>query len=144
LFAQKEEHLLNSYRLQLRWLKGKKIIEEDISPKESTKCSTKNSIWLSIKIFGTPRKRKFIPTQTGMIYKSGAKNSIQDIFVKHRLPGIRLKDWLLCTHTPGRIIQLGAGNTKDLLLLSQGIKERIKKIGGKNITLRVPLIGKEN
>ena len=144
LFSQQEEHLLSTYKLQLRWLKGKKIIEEDIAPKGSTQWSKKNSILLSIKIFGTPRKRKFTPTQTGMLYKTGAKNSIQDIFVKHNLPGIRLKDWLLCPHTPGRIIQLGAGDSKDLLLLSQGIKERIKKIGGKNIALRVPLIGKEN
>ena len=144
LFAQKEEALLNSHPIKLRWLRGKKIIEEEVQPKQSSLWNKKNCVLLSIEIFGSPRKRKFLPTKSGMIYKTAAKIDVKDVFQKHQLTGIRLKDWLLCRQSPGRILQLGSGSTKELLLLSQGIKERIKKIGGNSIALRIPLIGKEN
>ena len=143
LFAQKEDALLNSHTIKLRWLRGKKIIEEEVLPKQTPLWNKKNCILLSIEIFGSPRKRKFRPTKPGMIYTTATKIDIKEIFLKHQLTGIRLKDWLLCQQSPGRILQLGSGSTKELLLLSQGIKERIKKIGGNNIALRIPLIGKE-
>ena len=144
LFSQKEEHLLSTYQLKIKWLWGQKIIEETIPPKGTSKWNKKKSILLSIQIFGDPRKRKFRPTPTGMIYCTHSKTDITDLFRKHQLPGIRLKDWLLCSQQPGRIIQLGTGNSRELLIFSQGIRERVQKIGGKKISLRIPLIGKEN
>ena len=66
------------------------------------------------------------------------------LFQNHKLCGIRLKSWLLSTHAPGQMIHLGNGNCSDLILLSKGLKEQLKKSTGKKLELRIPILGKES
>jgi hypothetical protein len=143
LFEQDEIGLLKGYSISLRWLVGKKIIEEDLPPNTTSQYIKKKSILLSLTIHGKPRKRKHIPQKSGEIYSIRSKDNLRDVFVQYQLTGIRLKGWVLCTHQPGRMLHLGGGSVEELLILSQGIKERVYKVSGKRIDLNIPLIGKE-
>jgi UDP-N-acetylenolpyruvoylglucosamine reductase len=144
LFEREGSNILKGYSLRLRWLVGKKIIEEELPLKTTSQHIKKKSILLSLTIFGKPRKRKHIPKKSGEIYSIQSKDNLSDIFAQYQLTGIRLKGWVLCTQQPGRMLHLGGGSAEELLILSQGIKERVYKISGKRIYLHIPLIGKEN
>ena len=141
LFVQKEQQLLKGYKRTLRWLVGKKIISETIEEEPSK--YQKKGILLSLELSGKPRKRKAKPTKSGEIYSIRSKDNITNIFKQHQLTGIRLKGWLLSKNQPGRMLHIGDGTMDELLILSQGIKERVYKVSGKRIDIRTPIIGKE-
>lgn len=145
LFTPKNQHtqaLLKGYTLTLRWLVGKKIIEEVVEGHLPSKYQ-KKGILLSVQIAGKPRKRKSKPFKSGEIYTSRSKESIARIFEQYQLTGIRLKGWLLSTKQPGRVLRIGNGTIDELLILGKGISERTYKVSGKRLHIRIPVIGKE-
>ena len=144
LFENNQEHHLKGCSLLLRWLQGKKILEEkiDVVDKKFSR-PTKNKILLSLTIKKSPKNRLASPKRTGEIFLSPSRMSIQDLFTQYQLCGIRLKNWLLSRQNPGRMIQLGTGSCRDLLILHQGLNERVKKISGKTIALSLSPFGKE-
>ena len=143
LFAQSEAYCLKGCRFTLRWLSGKGVIEE---PYEKGTFPTPNKskyILLSLKLEGIHSGKLKTPLKNGHIMSLGPKERVEDIFKQYQLCGIRLKTWLLSRENPGRVIQLGGGSCRDLLLLHQGLKERIKKVGGKKLILCISPFGKE-
>ena len=143
LFAPKKQlkqYLLKGYTLNLRWLVGKKIVEEVIEGHLPSKYQ-KKGILLSLGITGKPRKRKNKPIRSGEIYAVRTKDNIANIFEQYQLTGIRLKGWLLSKKQPGRILRIGEGTIDELLILGRGISERIYKVSGKRIHIRAPVIG---
>ena len=103
----------------------------------------KKGILLSLGIAGKPRKRKNKPVKSGDIYAVRPKDNITNIFEQHQLTGIRLKGWLLSKKQPGRVLRIGEGTIDELLILGRGISEKIYKVSGKRIHIRIPVIGKE-
>lgn len=143
IFENQEQDLLNGYTRTLRWLVGKRIKEETIVGREASVYQKKKNILLSVTIRGTPRKRKHVPNQSGFIYSTRSKNSISSIFERYQLTGVRLKGWLVSKAQPSRMLHLGGGTMEELLVLSQGIRERVYKVSGTRIDIRMPIIGKE-
>ena len=144
LFSREEEHFLKGYTRTFRWLMGKKIEEETFSENELSEYSKKNAILLSVRLEGKMRKKKHTPSKSGEIYVASKKENLAEIFIRYQLVGIRLKGWLLCSQSPSRMLHLGGSTGEELLILSQGIKERVYKISGIKIDLNIPLIGKES
>ena len=143
-FAQKDIRTLKGCSYTLQWLQGKKIIEEEFTSSKTLVQSKKKRILLSMYIKKISKRKLSAPQKNGEILTLSSRDSLEKIFVQYQLCGIRLKSWLLSRQHPGRIIQLGVGNCKDLLLLHQGLKDRVKKISGKTIELRISPFGKED
>ena len=145
LFAQKNHQIqlfLKGYTLRLRWFVGTKIVEE-VLEKDLTSKYQKKGILLSLELTGKPRRRKKKPIKSGAIYSIRSKENIADIFEQYQLNGIRLKGWLLSKKQPSRMLRIGFGTMDELLILGRGIKERVYKVSGKRLDIRIPIIGKE-
>ena len=143
IFENQEQHILKGYTLTLRWLVGKNIKEEIITARQASVYQKKKSILLSITINGKARKRKPMPIRSGFMYSLRSKGDIKSIFEQYQLTGVRLKGWLSSSVQPSRMLHLGRGTIEELLVLSQGIKERVYKVSGTRIDIRMPIIGKE-
>ena len=143
LFANSEEHCLKGCNLTLRWLSGKGIVEKHYE-KGVLPCFKKSkNILLSLTLKSISSGKLRSPTRNGHIMTLTSKDKIESTFKQYQLCGIRLKTWLLSRENPGQVIQLGGGSCRDLLILHQGLKERIKKIGGKTLILCMSPFGKE-
>ncbi|MEC7984083.1 MAG: hypothetical protein VX278_02895 [Myxococcota bacterium] len=142
LIDSNQANLLKGLRLEMHWLKGKKRWTEVLSVGDAMEAKDKKAILLHAEIFYPLVHKRKTPFRCGAIF-SVSKAKTAQVFEKHNLCGIRLKSWLLSTHAPGQMIHLGNGRCSDLLLLSKGLKEQLKKSAGKKLDIRIPILGKE-
>ena len=83
------------------------------------------------------------PPSPGAIFQTVNNSTVAAELDKAGLAGTRLRRWRISREAPGTVVHLGGGNTKDLMMLVQGIKHRVEKTRGIKLQTRFPLLGNE-
>jgi len=135
------DHVCTSIRVH----QSGRIQDLSIDPGEGMPSLTKNAVLVSITLQRDPPRgiELLPPPAPGAIFQDVENSLVGKEFIKAGVCGARLRRWRISRTAPGTVVQLGGGSCKDLMLLIQGIRQRLQKTRGVKLETRTPLLGNE-
>ncbi len=135
---------------QVRWLRGRGVVEEAVAPGEAPPPPPTSAILVDVTLqpglLVSAGDGHLGPYPPGWLFADpprgkGPARTAADELVDARLEGTRLKSWRLSAERPGVAVNLGGGTAADLLLLAKGASARTHAMLGRKIDLRLPIVG---
>jgi UDP-N-acetylmuramate dehydrogenase len=149
LFASGEEVWIAGICARVKWLKGRSIYEVVVQPGESPPSIPVGAILLEVELrpgLQTVREGRYHPPHSGTLFRDPPGPSLDrsaGVALEHSgLLGTRLKSWRLSQVEPGTVIHTEEGSSRELLMLLNGIRERVKKTRGAPLETRLPVLGR--
>ncbi len=138
LFAAGHAGWLAGVLVQVQILKGRSVIDLEVPPGGPPPELGPKELLLSVTLApGKPspsRKwRRRPPTAAEALAdppQAACPAGVPVEFERAGLPGTRLRAWRLSPHRPGEVEHLGGGTADDLLLLLQGVADRLSRARG--------------
>lgn len=132
----------------MRVLRGRKIERVEVPPGEPVPELGGSAVLLEVALRpelvvqkGRRRPKLVPPPAPGELFQTPDGEPAARFFGRAKLGGARLRSWRLLP--TGTVIQLGGGTCKDVLLLAQGLQERLEKERGVTLQTRLPVVGSE-
>jgi UDP-N-acetylmuramate dehydrogenase len=149
LFAAGEEVWIAGICATVKWLKGRQVFEVDVQPGESPPSLPPGAILLEVELrpgLQTVREGRYHPPHSGTLFRDPKGPSLDRsagvTLANSGLLGTRLKNWQVSPVEPGVIVHSADGESRDLLMLLAGIRERVKKVRGAPLETRLPILGR--
>ena len=149
LFAAGEEVWIAGICARVKWLKGKRIFEVTVEPGESPPSLPSGAVLLEVELrpgLQTMRDGRYHPPHSGTLFRDPPGPSLDRsagvALSNSGLLGTRLKTWLVSDIEPGTVVHVEEGGTRELLMLINGIRERVKKVRGAPLETRLPVLGR--
>ncbi len=132
----------------MRWLRGRKVEAVEVAPGEPLPEIPGTAVLLEVALRpeivvpkGRRRPRLLPPPPAGALFRTADGQPADAVIGRAGLGGSRLRSWRL---TPtGGLVQLGGGSCKDVLLLAQGLQERVERERGVALQTRLPIVGSD-
>lgn len=148
LLESPEAGRLTGLAAEISWLRGRRVERVEIGPAEAPPEIPKTAIPLALALRTAPevvrgRRRPWLerPVVPGALFVSPKGEDLGVLLSDSNLAGTRLRSWRLSPHAPGAVVQLGGGSCKDVLLLAQGLQERVERSLGVTLKPRLPILG---
>ena len=149
LHGGEQEHLTGMVA-QVRWLRGRSVEAHDIAVHDPLPTLPDTAVLVDITLrpglLSSRALGRVGPTPSGLLFQDppvtrGGGRSSGEILDDARLLDTRLRAWRLASETPGRVVNLGDGTARDLLMLAKGVAARAEQILGVPLELRLPVVG---
>ncbi len=148
LLCSADRERLGGMVASLRWLRGRKVEQVDVPLGEpipevpATAALLEVALRPEVTVQKGRRKPRLVPPpHAGALFQTADGQPAEGVIGRSGLGGARLRSWRM---TPaGSVIQLGGGTCKDVLLLAQGLQERVEKERGVALQTRLPIVGVE-
>lgn len=144
-----QEHLTGMVS-QVRWLRGRSIESHDIALADPLPTMPDTAVLVDITLrpglLASRALGRVGPAPSGLLFSDppvarGGGRSAGEILDDARLTGTRLREWRLAPEAPGRVINLGGGTARDLIMLAKGVSARCEQLLGLPLELRLPVVG---
>lgn len=150
LFHGGEQEHLTGMVSQVRWLRGRSVEVHDIAPADPLPTMPDTAVLVDITLrpglLSSRAMGRVGPAPSGLLFADppvarGGGRSAGEVLDDARLTGTRLRAWRLAPEAPGRVINLGGGTARDLLMLARGVSARCEQVLGLPLELRLPIVG---
>lgn len=146
LLAQGEGARLAGLVTAVRWFRGRRFEEIAVPAGEAPPEIPATAVLVAVALSPEPRminpRRRFQadpPPFAGALFTPPDGDAVGRLLGRAGLGTARLRSWQL---TPaGTVVQLGGGSCRDVLLLAQGLTERIEKERGVSLQPRLAVFG---
>lgn len=143
LFAAREQDRLKGLGMTLRWLKGRRHVEQRIEPGEPVPTLKPTEVLTELELDEEMPRRKRLqpPPGPGRLFSTPRSADAGEQLLRAGVCGARLRDWRLTPAEPGTVVHTGTGNCQDIMLLVRGVTERVQRARGVKLSIRIPVIG---
>ena len=143
LFDSGDQARLTGLCTSVRYLTGRRIEEVAVPADEPPPALPSTAVLIAVGLDPQPAARGTLPppARAGVLFSVVDGEGVEALLRVAGLTGARLRSWRVSSVEPGTVIQLGGGSCRDVLLLAQGLRERVEKEQGVALEHRLPIIG---
>lgn len=150
LFHGGEQEHMTGMVTQVRWLRGRSVESHAIAPSDPPPALPDTAVLVDITLrpglLASRALGRVGPAPCGLLFADppptrGGGRSAGEVLDDFRLTGTRLRAWKLAAETPGRVVNLGGGTARDLMMLAKGVSARCEQLLGLPLELRLPVVG---